>query len=512
MHARPPEDDDFPALAAARALWNAGTTDQALGAFASAITARPRNVKALIEAARAFGGCFEIARAEALLAAAHDIAGDDPRVAQQIAISYGRIYREHRAIALLEDIPDRPPTARAELAALYERAGRLDRALTEIEACIAAAPDAAEPRLARARILRRKGDHQAALPVLRDLVTHDLAPALRAEAWTEQCYIHDLDGAPEAAVGAITEAHAILRGLPQTANLIRRARTNNQVIDAMSRAFRSAMLARWRSAEGERDARVTGIAHLVGFPRSGTTLLEQCLDAHPGLVASPERVVFTRDILPRLCQAGGGPLTIDTLGRVPQLSQRREQRRYLDHMEAALGAPLGGRLHLDKNPNHTGLLPGLLRLFPQAQVVFALRDPRDVVTSCVLRSFRLTEFSAMLLDWGTAAELYAAEMGAWLRYRDQMDRGTWIETRYEDLVADQMAEVRRVLAALGLPWHDDVAGYRDRLDAKLVNSPTQTEVRAPVYGRAVGRWRAYERYLAPHLYMLEPFVAAFGYA
>lgn len=501
------ETDDFPALARARGLWGAGALDDALAAFGAAVAARPRNVKALLEAARAYGGRFEIAGAEALLDRAAALAGGDPSVAAQVAVSYGRICREGRAIALLEAMADRPAGLRAELAALYERSHRLGAALAEIRACIAAAPQAPEPRLAEARILRRLGERAAARAILAGLRDPRLPAVLRAEAWTELCYIHDLDGDAEAAVAAIGAAHGILRALPGTPQLLAQARANNRAIAGLARDFTAETLACWRA-----DGGGTGqMGHLLGFPRSGTTLLEQCLDAHPGIVASPERPVFTRDVLPRLCRAGGGGLAVGTLDRVPAPVLEAERARYRAAMEAALGVPLGARLHIDKNPNHTGLLPGLLRLHPGARIVAALRDPRDVVTSCVLRSFRLTEFSAMLLDWGDACALYAAEMGAWLRYREAIDPASWVETRYEDMVADPMGEVRRVLGRLGLGWDEGVAGYRERLAGKVVNSPTQTEVRQPIYRHAVGRWKAYRRHLEPHLPVLAPFVAAFGY-
>ena len=500
--------DDFPALARARQLWDSGATDAALRAFDRAVAERPQNVRAHLEAARAFGGRFEIARAESLLERATDLDGQDPAVATQIAVTYGRIYREHRAIALLEAMPARTAGARAELAALYERAGRLDDALAEIDACRAIAPGAAEPSLARARLLRRQGEREAAHALLPDLTQEGLPPALRAEAWTELCYIHDLEGETDRAAAAIAEAHAVLRALPQTPDLLKRARANNRLVAKLARAFRAGTLARWREMSPQEGLPT---AHLTGFPRSGTTLLEQCLDAHPGLIASPERPTFTRDTLPALCRAGGGPLEIATLDRVARDAARRERTRYLDFMGAALGEPIGDRVHLDKNPNHTGLIPGLLRLDPHARIVFALRDPRDVVTSCVLRTFRLTEFSAMLLDWGTACELYATEMGAWLRYRERIPHGQWVEVRYESMVADPMAQVRRVLPTLGLDWDDGVTRYRDGLKGKIVNSPTQTEVRQPIHDRAIGRWRAYRRHLGPHLHILAPFIEAFGY-
>ena len=475
--------------------------------FSNAVADHPDNVKALLEAARAFGGRYEIERAEALLDRAAGLAGDDPQIALQIAVSYGRMFREHHAISLLESMSDRPAVARAELAALYERAGRLDSALEEIDACITLAPDAAEPKLAQARILRRQGKASRAREALEHLTAETLPPVLRAEAWTELAYIADQGGDAKAAARAIAQAHAIMLAQPQAPQLLARARNNNRLIAGLARDFRAAHLGGWRRTPGAAPT----LAHLTGFPRSGTTLLEQCLDAHPGLVASPERVAFTRDILPALCRAGGGAIDMGTLNNVPAQAAADNRARYLAHMQAALNMPVGDRVHLDKNPNHTGLIPGLLRMDPHARIVFALRDPRDVVTSCVMRSFRLTEFSAMLLDWGTACELYAVEMGAWLRYRDRIPAEQWVETRYERMVADPMAELRRILPTLGLDWHDDVTTWQDRLDGKIVNSPTETEVRRPVHQRAIGRWQSYETQLRPHLPILQPFIDAFGY-
>lgn len=507
----PPETDDFPALQRARALWDAGARDAALDAFGRAVAERPQNLKALLEAARAHGARFEIDVAGRLLDAALALAGEAPRLRTAIAASHGRMFREEQAIALLEAMEPRPPAARAELAALYERTGRLEAALAEIDTCLAVAPEAAELRLAKGRVLRRMGAAPAAETETRRALALARAPLVQAEAWTELCHLRDRAGDSAGAVAAIGRAHAVMRAQPGAADLLARARANNRAIGALAQAFDRATHEAWRAAAPPLPPGVGGVAHLVGFPRSGTTLLEQRLDAHPGIVASPERVAFLRDALPALCRAGGGPLTLATLDAVPADVLTRERRLYLARMEAALGTPIGGRVHLDKNPNHTGLLPGLVRLFPESRFVVALRDPRDVVTSCVLRSFRLSEFSAMLLDWRSAAELYAVEMGAWLRYRAVLDPALWVETRYEDGLDDPEGETARVLSMLGLPWDDAVRDYRARIGHKAVNSPTQTEVRLPPYRDAVGRWRAYARWLGPCLPILQPFVEAFGY-
>ena len=350
-----------------------------------------------------------------------------------------------------------------------------------------------------------------AAAMLDGLTAPQLPAQIRVEAWTEQSYLADRAGDAEAAVSAIARAHEIMRQQSGTADLMSRARANNATIAKLARDFRASTLARWRHRAQPATSQ-TRLAHLIGFPRSGTTLLEQLLDAHPDIVASPERAVFTQDALPRLVQAGDGTLSINGFDAVGPADARAIRDRYIRYMELARDTVLDGRLHIDKNPNHTGLLPGLLALDPTARFIVALRDPRDVVTSCVMRSFQLTEFSAMLLDWGDACALYAVEMGAWLRYRDRLDPDQWVETRYEDLVADPRAEVARILPTLALSWHDDVRDYRAKLTDKVVNSPTHAEVRQPVHDRAIGRWTAYAQHLAPHLHHLAPFFRAFGYS
>ncbi len=502
---------DFGALQKARALWAKHDLDAALQAFDAALRERPENVRALLEAARAFGGRHEILRAEQLLEEATRLGGADGRVSPVIAQSYARIFRQQRAIELLERQEQVPPAIRAELAVLYEQSGRLDDALSAIEACIREAPGAPEPKLVRGRILRRIGHFRDAEATFASLTKEDLDIRVQSEAWSELCHIRDAEGDYEAAAKAIGRAHALVLGLPQTGQLIARARANNAALGRLAERLDRRTIESWQRTALAPDPRCSGIAHLIGFPRSGTTLLERCLDAHPDLVASPERVVFSRDIFPRLCRAGGGALTVETLNAIPPEAIARERTRYIDYMAAALGEPLSGRVHLDKNPNHTSLLPGLLRLFGDSRFIVALRDPRDVIVSCILRMFRLTETSAMLLSWETACEMYRFEMEAWLRYRELLDADTWVEVRYEDVVADFEREARRSLDAVGLSWDEAVRDYRSQIANRHVNSPTHSEVRQPIHRDSIGRWRHYRQYLEPHMHRLKPMIKAFGY-
>ena len=87
----------------------------------------------------------------------------------------------------------------------------------------------------------------------------------------------------------------------------------------------------------------------------------------------------------------------------------------------------------------------------------------------------------------------------------------YLEVRYEDMVEDLESVARKTLDFLGVPWDDRVLGFDEHARKKMVRSPTYADVTQPVYKRALGRWRNYQKYLEPHLEKLEPFVKAFGY-
>ena len=109
----------------------------------------------------------------------------------------------------------------------------------------------------------------------------------------------------------------------------------------------------------------------------------------------------------------------------------------------------------------------------------------------------------LLLHYGDLVDI-------WLAVRE-WEGFAWIETRYEDTVADMEKEGRRVTEFLGLNWNEAQARFYEKSRQKQLYSPTYQDVTRPVYNRSVARWRAYEKYLAPILPALEPYCKKFGY-
>jgi hypothetical protein len=127
-----------------------------------------------------------------------------------------------------------------------------------------------------------------------------------------------------------------------------------------------------------------------------------------------------------------------------------------------------------------------------------------------MQKFQVSPAMANFLDLDTTGLAYESVMANWLHYHTLLE-GSWMEYRYEDLVEDFDDTVSRALDFIGVGWHEDIAAYRHAAKERVITTPSYRDVTAPVYNRAVARWRRYENELAPILALLEPFVEKFGY-
>jgi tetratricopeptide (TPR) repeat protein len=434
-----------------------------------------------------------------------------PDVLHLAAQSYRMIFRPKKAmdcfrrvLAMTKEIPD----AYLELAILYERRHRVEEARALIEDCLRAEPDYLEAQLFKARLLRRMREDAAADALLRKLAANEHAhPMVRAQAWAEIAQRHDRQEEYDSAMAAMLKCKELL--LPRESALREESGRVLRLLCGLTDSLTRDHFQRW--TETGRTTPARKIAVLASFPRSGTTLLEQVLDSHSGLVSSDEREAFARDIFPAMWLTSSTPTpTAAALDAIPAARWLALRERYLDYMTAALDQPIGERVHLDKNPTLTLVLPGFLRLFPETRLLIALRDPRDVVISCFMQYLPLNPNSVCFLTLERTAQRYATDMAVWRRLRDTI-ASPWLQVRYEDTVADLEKEARRALEFLGLPWETQVLNYRERLQNKAVGSPTYEAVSQPLYTRAIGRWKNYRKFLEPCLPILQPSMDAFGY-
>lgn len=270
------------------------------------------------------------------------------------------------------------------------------------------------------------------------------------------------------------------------------------------------VLERW--AAGTTDLQpARRVAFLCGHPRSGTTLLEQLLDAHPEIISAEETHIFHDEAylpLSRGFSTSSSVLEVLEAAAPTQLRQARDN--YFRFTELLLRQSIGDRVLIDKNPALNILIPAVIRIIPEAKFLVALRDPRDVCISCFMQHLAINPVASSYLTLEGTVRQYASVMGLWRVLLQRMNNPR-LEIRYEDSVADLEGVARRTLDFLGVGWDASVLRYFEHARQKPVRSPTYAEVTKPIYRSAVGRWKNYEKFLEPHMAQLAPFIEAFGY-
>jgi len=155
-------------------------------------------------------------------------------------------------------------------------------------------------------------------------------------------------------------------------------------------------------------------------------------------------------------------------------------------------------------------LPLIERVFPDAKIIFALRDPRDVVLSCYQQRFGMNAAMAQFLELGTAAAYHDAVMSLGLVCRERLGLSVY-EVRYENVVADLEAVARGVTAFLGLDFEPNMLAFREAALKRNINTPSARQVVEPIYNRSIARWKRYGTQLAPVLPQLNAWAARLGY-
>ncbi|MGO9445943.1 MAG: tetratricopeptide repeat-containing sulfotransferase family protein [Thiobacillaceae bacterium] len=246
---------------------------------------------------------------------------------------------------------------------------------------------------------------------------------------------------------------------------------------------------------------------LVGFPRSGTTLLDQVLDSHPRIQTLEEKPIIAAlcDDMDELAQRnpqGLKGLSPAHLGRLRQL--------YFEYVGDFIGLQEGNLL-IDKLPLNITRVPYILRIFPDARFILALRHPCDCVLSCFAHLFEPNDAIANFYTLEDTAALYTRVMGMWRQWVDVLPLRHH-RVYYENLVHDLPAEIKPLLDFLELEWHEQMARPHEHAARRgVINTPSHSQVIQPIYQRAAGRWRRYLPYLGEVTDVLQTYVEYFGY-
>lgn len=388
------------------------------------------------------------------------------------------------------------------LAMTLEHLNQMDEAMELGSRLMTMEPDHPFVRLLRARLARRANQLTEARTTLEDLIASNLEPSLRYPALQELSLVLDRQRDFAGAFAANLESKKVRLAYP--------AIVDSKFDNAGRKIARvSAWCRSNKPLSHPADFRedIGAPVFFAGFPRSGTTLMEQILVSHPGLVTTDERSPLTRMIGQTSRAIGRSANFPDELNRLTVTEIGELRKLFVECAKKITGEdPIRKRL-IDKNPLNILDLCIVNRLFPDARVLVALRDPRDVVLSCFMQNFGTIR---VWLELEAISKFYRDTMNLWLQYRDWLTVPR-LEYKYENLVSGFDGTVGEVLDFIGVPWDDSLRDYAAGARSRAIGTVSYAAVIEPINTRAVGRWRNYEKELAPILPILEPFVKEFGY-
>jgi tetratricopeptide (TPR) repeat protein len=490
-----------------------GRYSHALAAYQQLVNAYPGISQLWFELGIAAGGDLDFALAHKAFQTSASLSPKDVSLLVLIGQQYQRLRQLDDARGCFEcavAADENSAPARLSLAAWFERERRLDDAWACVEECLARNPREGEALRFKAFLLHRRGQNHEAEIVLRDLIKAGTGDdGVKSSSRHLLGVVLDELGQYAEAMRWLIESKTLLRQSPDATALQRIYDQTDRQRRELLASLTSADIQRWRAEGGE--ANPFTLVFLGGHPRSGTTLVEQILGAHPDIRAFDEPEAFTQEIANEVAPANSARgLTLDGLNALSAAARATMRRRYFKSLLREAGGEVAARVLVDKNPSPTASLHLWLRVFPDLKVIIPLRDPRDVVISCFFQNLTLTAANVNFLSLAGTARHFADLTDVWLRMKG-LGGFDWLETRYEDMVENVELEGRRMTEFTGLPWDARQAKFYEAARRKFVFAPTYHDVTKPAHKRAVRRWEHYAEALEPVMEKLAPYCKAFGY-
>ncbi len=245
---------------------------------------------------------------------------------------------------------------------------------------------------------------------------------------------------------------------------------------------------------------------LIGFPRSGTTLLDTILRSHPSINVLEEKPIVDKYIEKLDIKIDSN---FDIL-KSSNSSLKKEMRNfYFGQRNKYLND--NKKVIIDKMPLNIIYVGEIIRYFPKAKFILALRHPNDCVLSCFMQNFLLNNAMANFLNIKDSAKMYNLVMKLWEIYKSKFSLD-FHTIKYEDLISNFKGSVSNLLNFLDLSWYDEVSEfYKTSQKRGIIATPSYNQVSQPLYSKSIGRWKNYKNELIEGKQYLESWIKKYGY-
>ena len=400
----------------------------------------------------------------------------------------------------LEPDPTNVDTLR-QLAVLSEKRHDLEQARSYSDAILAVKPRDALAVVIKGRVIRRSSQAETALEFLEAAEPVEGEQRDIAAYWVERGRCLDTLGRFDDAFSCFSKGQTI------------DADKRPDVVDHITNTTKL-LLREWNAltALKNRPSTYAPAPHfgtspvfLVGFPRSGTTLLDSILDSHPSLSVLSEQSQI--ESIHRFLLKNDKDNDVNGPDGFELVESLRAD--YWSHVEQHTGTRPKNIL-IDKLPLNLLFIRTIHFLFPSAKIVMAVRHPCDACLSNFFQPFLLNLFMANFLTLEDAAKFYDSCMSHWQLAQQVLPLKVHT-VRYEDVLEDFNATIGGLLEFLDVPWDDSVVTYHQHAAQRIIFTPSYEQVIKPIYQESRYRWHNYKHHMQSVLPTLHRHIAAFGY-
>ena len=246
---------------------------------------------------------------------------------------------------------------------------------------------------------------------------------------------------------------------------------------------------------------------LIGFPRSGTTLLDTILRSHSDIDVIEEKPIVDKFLEKLELEIKSNFSNLENISNKLFINMRNT---YLTLKNENIENN-NKKIFIDKMPLNIAWVGEIYRFFPKAKFILALRNPYDCVLSCFMQNFRLNNAMACFLNIEDAAKTYNIVMQLWNCYSKKFDIN-YHTIKYEDVVKDFEPTVKNLLKFLDLPWSDKLNDfYKTAQKRGIINTPSYNQVSQPIYTKSMNRWINYEEKFSNVKYLLDPWIKKYEF-
>ena len=247
---------------------------------------------------------------------------------------------------------------------------------------------------------------------------------------------------------------------------------------------------------------------MIGFPRSGTTLLDTILRSHP-MIEVIEEKSSVKKIVNSLNKLTNN--IFEGFNNIKDVNIKEIRKNYFEDLLSYINHHDKDFIYIDKLPLNIVYIAEILKIFPHAKFIISLRHPCDCILSCYMQNFKLNDSMSNFLNLKDTAVTYDLIMNLLKIYKSKFNFNFY-EIKYENLISKFDNEIKNLLGFLELPWNDSVLEYQKTAsERERIFTPSYDQVIKPLYLKSAGRWKKYENKLSNVYPILEPWIKEFKY-